>query len=123
MRTKLKMIIFIKRQAMPWKPEKKRRQWVREYKPFERPRDFSWFYNRRKWKRFSILFREKNPFCVECLKQDIHKASEVTDHIRGLAFLLDNNLDAFSEDECQALCSSCHNKKSGSEAHRWRPRG
>lgn len=100
---------------MPRRPEKKKIQWVDEHKPFDRPRDLSWFYNQRKWKRFSIRFRDKNPFCVECLKSDIHTQSEVTDHIRGLGYLLDNNLDAFSEDECQALCHRCHNSKSGRE--------
>ena len=117
------MRIILYNKTMPWKPEKKKRQWVKDRKPFERPRDFSWFYNRRKWKRFSISFREKNPLCVECLKQGIDTACAVTDHVRGLGYLLDNKIDAFAEDECQALCSRCHNKKSGSEAHGGRAKG
>ena len=108
---------------MPWKPEKKKRQWVTEYKPFGRPVDFSWFYNRRKWKRFTVSFREKNPFCIECEKNGRKVAATVTDHIKGLGFLLDNKLDPFAEEECQPLCDRCHNKKSGAEAHGGRIRG
>ena len=93
----------------------------RSYKPeriaFERPVDLSWFYNQWKWKKISKAYRLQNPICEcdECKKNEIVLPAEVCDHVRGLKFLLDNNLDPFDFKELKSMSKKCHNKKSGSE--------
>lgn len=101
---------------MAIKPKKINRHWVKEMKPFERYRDFSKFYNARAWRKVSRAFRDKNKFCVDCEAEGIVSESKVTDHIRGLGFLIDNGIDPYDEKELQALCNKCHNKKSGRES-------
>ncbi|GGD85896.1 HNH endonuclease signature motif containing protein [Planktosalinus lacus] len=101
---------------MPRKPEKIKRSWIPEKKPFDRPVSYQWFYNQTKWRKFSKQYREKNPICVHCEDKGIVTAVDVCDHIRGLGFLLKNNLDPYSEDEVQSLCSRCHNIKTGGES-------
>lgn len=103
---------------MATKPIAKRKPWQSEpTKPFARNRDHSKFYNASRWRKVSKAFREANPLCVECEKQGKVSSVQVADHIKGLGFLIDNNIDAYDHKELQPLCSSCHNKKSGSEAH------
>jgi hypothetical protein len=46
------------------------------------------------------------------------KEGHVADHIRGLQFLLDAGLDPYSFNELQTMNNSCHNKKSGRDAHK-----
>jgi len=90
---------------------------VPERKAFGRRKDNSKFYNSYKWRKFATAFRLRNPFCKECDKRGEVGPAEVCDHIRGLDFLLDNKLNAMSDDECQSLCHKCHNSKSGRESH------
>ncbi len=100
------------------KPIAKRKPWQPEpSKPFARNRSFAWFYNSSRWRKVSKVFREANPLCVECEKVGKVSSAKVADHKIGLGYLIDNNLDPYDHNELQALCSSCHNKKSGSEAH------
>ena len=101
---------------MAIKPKKIARHWVQEMKPFERQRAFSKFYNARAWRKVARAFRDVNKFCVECEAQGIVSESKVTDHIRGLGFLIDNGIDPYDEGELQPLCSKCHNQKSGRES-------
>jgi hypothetical protein len=98
-------------------PEKITRNYVAERIAFERPIDFTWFYNQRRWRKVSIAYRIKNPLCEckECIISEQVKPAEVCDHIKGLKFLLDNNLDAYDYNELQSMSKECHNKKSGSE--------
>ncbi|NCT16853.1 MAG: hypothetical protein COW66_05500 [Flavobacteriaceae bacterium CG18_big_fil_WC_8_21_14_2_50_34_36] len=101
---------------MPNAPKKIKRSWVPDRKPFDRPVSYQWFYNASKWRKTSKLFREKNPTCVHCEANGIVTAANVSDHIRGLGFLLKNNIDPYSFDELQSLCSKCHNIKTGGES-------
>lgn len=105
---------------MPNKPKKINRPWVPERKAFGRRKDNSKFYNGRPWRKFSKAFREKNPLCVKCEEEGRTTAAAVCDHIRGLDFLLENNINPIDEKECQSLCHPCHNSKSGRESNGYR---
>jgi len=90
----------------PWKPSPK---------PFvERKERNHAFYNSGAWRRLRLKFLECHPLCEECLKAGKYVTATVVDHVvpinEGGAPLDTANL--------QALCSKCHNIKSGSEAHR-----
>lgn len=103
---------------MPNKPKAIRPPWVPERVAFGgRSRDHSKFYNGRKWRKFATAFRLKNPLCIKCEAEGRITAVAVCDHIRGLDFLLDNNIDPIQESEVQSLCHKCHNSKSGKESH------
>lgn len=108
---------------MPKRPVNIKRPWVQERKPFGRDRDFSKFYNARKWRNTAKAHKLKHPFCVDCEKEGIVAAVKVTDHVRGLGFLMDNGLDPYDYNELQSLCEKHHNIKSGKESHRNRGMG
>lgn len=101
-------------------PKKINRPWIKEKKAFERPIDFTWFYNDRKWRKVSKAYRDANPVCecAECKTAQTVKPAQVCDHIKGLKYLLDNNLDPYDWNELQSMSHECHNKKSGKESHR-----
>jgi 5-methylcytosine-specific restriction protein A len=98
-------------------PKKVQRSWKPERIAFERPVDFSWFYNQWKWKKVSKAYRLANPLCEcdECKKDEVILPAEVCDHVRGLKFLLDNGLNPYDWNELKSMSKKCHNKKSGSE--------
>lgn len=101
-------------------PKKIQRPWKPERKAFDRPIDFSWFYNSRKWRKTSKAYKEAHPICEcdECTKDETVKPAKVCDHKRGLKFLLDNALDPHDWNELQSMSDECHNKKSGKETGR-----
>lgn len=103
---------------MPTKPIAKRKPWHEPRKKHQRKKDMRWFYNSRKWRSFSKAYKQRYPLCVHCEKEGIVTPAKVTDHINIYevspeGFDLENLKDEFF----QALCASCHNKKSGREAH------
>jgi len=62
-----------------------------------------------KWRRRSKLFLKAYPLCAECLKHNKLTPSTVVDHIiphRGDPVLMWDETTNW-----QALCESCHNKK------------
>ena len=106
---------------MPSFPIRKRKPWQEErVVQGRRIHDNSKFYNSRKWRKTSKAYKVAHPICEcdDCLKNGYVKQSKVTDHIRGLQFLLDKNLDPYNWDELQAMSTRCHNKKSGRDAHK-----
>lgn len=63
-----------------------------------------------KWQKLSKLFLKKNPLCNECLRNGKLSPAAVVDHItphRGDETLM------WSENNWQALCKNCHDKKTG----------
>lgn len=61
-----------------------------------------------KWQRYRIRFLEKNPLCVRCRDEGRVTAATVVDHViphRG-------DMKLFWSGAHQALCASCHGKKS-----------
>lgn len=104
---------------MPRQPKTKRKPWHEPRKKHQRTKDMRWFYNSRRWRNFSKAYKLRNPLCIQCERQGIITPSQVTDHIdtyevRPEGFDLENLKDELF----QPLCTSCHNKKSGWEAHR-----
>lgn len=96
---------------MPSKPNKIKRSWVPETKPFQREQDNSAFYNSRTWRKLRKFVLDKNPLCVECERKGLVTVASVGDHIipinQGGAPLDETNI--------QPLCKKCHDSKSGRE--------
>ena len=105
------------------RPKKIKRSWKPKREAFARPIDFTWFYNQSRWRKVAKLRKEKNPLCRICKENGLISPNEVTDHIRGLKFLLDNGFDPYDDNELDDLCHKCHNKKSGRESHAKRGMG
>jgi 5-methylcytosine-specific restriction protein A len=64
------------------------------------------------WRKYRKSFLRKNPLCVECLKNNLYIPSTRVDHIiphKG-------NRKLFRDpNNHQALCESCHNRKTATE--------
>lgn len=107
---------------MAKKPQKIERAYKPERVAFERAVDHSEFYNSWTWRKTSRAYRSANPICEcnDCKTDEVVRPAQVCDHVRGLQFLLDNNISPYDWDELQSMSSECHNKKSGSESHRFR---
>ena len=104
---------------MPSKPTVKRKPWTEKRVQHQRVKDMRWFYNSRKWRKFSRDYKNKNPFCVQCEADGIVKQSEVTDHIETYEVCPDGfDLDKLEEKYMQPLCKKCHDRKSGKEAYK-----
>lgn len=105
---------------MPYSPTVKKKPWHQTKKEMhERVKDMRWFYNDRRWRKFSKRFKAKNTLCASCKEKGFYVPTKVTDHIKTYeeepkGFDLDNLQDKYM----QPLCTSCHNKKSGREAHK-----
>lgn len=64
-------------------------------------------YNNAQWRKKSREFLRNNPYCVECGNK-----ATITDHIiphRGNEFLF------WSDENLQAMCQSCHTRKTFAE--------
>ena len=71
-------------------------------------------YNRVQWKRLRQTELSKNPLCLSCSKYGAVVAAEDVDHIiphRGDSLLFS------SLSNLQALCHSCHSRKTNRERH------
>ena len=65
-----------------------------------------------KWQRVSKAYLRKHPMCVRCMAEGRYVPATVVDHIiphRG-----DKNL-FWNESNWQALCKSCHDRKTWTE--------
>lgn len=65
-----------------------------------------------RWRKYRIGFLAKNPLCVSCLNEGRTTLATVVDHIKAhkgrYKLFWDSN-------NHQALCKSCHDKKTASE--------
>ena len=66
-------------------------------------------YNSR-WRRASRMFLAAHPFCEECLKQGKYTKATVVDHVVPHR---DDPKLFWDENNWQALCKPCHDKKTG----------
>ena len=105
---------------MTVKPTVKRKPWHQETKQqHQRTKDMRWFYNSRKWRRFSKQFKLDNPYCIQCESEGIVKAARVTDHKQTFEVCPEGfDLDNLREEYMQPLCKKHHDSKSGREAHK-----
>lgn len=62
------------------------------------------------------MFLRRNPLCVECMKQGKVSPATVVDHI--VPHIGDMVL-FWDVDNWQALCVSCHNRKTAEKDGRW----
>lgn len=100
-------------------PETKRKPWQEERVQHQRTKDMRWFYNSRKWRKFSKEYKAMNPLCVECELKGIVKAASVTDHIKTFEIEPKGfDLDNLQSKYMQPLCKKCHDSKSGKESHK-----
>lgn len=61
-----------------------------------------------RWRKYRINFLNKNPLCVECLKEGRYVPATVVDHIKAHK----GNKKLFWDPmNHQALCKQCHDKK------------
>jgi 5-methylcytosine-specific restriction enzyme A len=70
----------------------------------------------RKWRAARDAFLAANPLCVACLKEGIERLAGVVDHVvphKGDLKLF------WRRSNWQALCSTCHNRKTALEDGRW----
>ena len=74
------------------------------------------FYHTTTWRKFRQMFLFEHPLCTHChTKGKITPATEV-DHITPIA----EGGDRLDEGNCQALCHSCHSRKTMKELNRKR---
>lgn len=70
-------------------------------------------YSSHQWRKLSEAIRQKEPLCRQCKKEGIRTAAKVVDHITPI----NQGGAAYDESNLQPLCSTCHQRKSGSERH------
>tara|TARA_R100000664_G_C2677896_1_gene87154 strand:+ start:280 stop:618 length:339 start_codon:yes stop_codon:yes gene_type:complete len=100
---------------MPKLPKSKSRPWIPQRPQHMREVDNASFYNSKRWRALRNFFIQKNPLCAQCERDGVGPVgAQVIDHIKpisqfGMGVATDiKNL--------QALCHTCHNKKSGRES-------
>ena len=77
----------------------------------ERPSSAKRGYNN-KWRRVRAAYLRKHPMCVKCMAEGRFTPATVVDHItphRGNPVLM------WDENNYQALCKPCHDKKTWTE--------
>ena len=90
-----------------WQPKPKPKQSGRKNPNYD-------FYNSGAWRRDRAAHLQANPYCVRCYEQKgVLIQATVSDHIRSI----NDGGDPWGWSNRQALCASCHNRKSGHEAH------
>lgn len=72
------------------------------------------FYSRARWRKFRRYFLANNQVCVACKAHGIVTPATEVDHIVPLR---DDPARAYDVDNMQALCHSCHSRKTSRE--RW----
>ena len=62
------------------------------------------------------MYRSKYPLCKICEANGVTKASEHVDHVDHKKY------GFYDEEGWQALCAECHNKKSGKDGSKIKPK-
>lgn len=70
-------------------------------------------YNSTRWRKLREEVLYENPFCVRCEEMGILEPATVCDH----ALPIEQGGAIWDRNNLQGLCESCHNSKSGKEAH------
>lgn len=68
----------------------------------------SHIYNSRQWRKLRQMVLHKQPICLMCEQKNRYTTANTIDHILPI----NKGGAIWSMDNLQALCSSCHNKKS-----------
>jgi len=99
---------------MPVLPKNKKLPWENKRKSFAKSSKGDPFYHSVAWRRLRKWYIIRNPLCVECKKKGILKQANVVDHIKPIS----QGGEKLNVNNLQGLCTSCHNRKSGREAHK-----
>ena len=83
-----------------------------EHRHLEPTKKAKIFYLSPAWQRFRAWYIQKYPFCVVCESHGRLVKAKIVDHVTEIE---DGGL-RLSEENCQSLCSSCHNKKTAEMA-------
>lgn len=83
-------------------------------------RPYSHLYNSSRWRKLRRQFLIKHPLCAECRRLGVINPSRVVDHIKPHQG--DESL-FWDETNLQALCKSCHDRKTAKEDGRWGRKG
>ena len=88
------------------------------FKHKQRPKNRVWskpenaaFYKQKLWTETSKAYRHQNPLCENCLEKGFTSETWCTDHI----IPIEEGGDKWDWDNFQALCKSCHGRKTGRE--------
>jgi len=65
-------------------------------------------YSTKRWKVLSAKKFAVQPFCEDCLDNDIDKAADVIDHVIEIQ---DDKSKSYSFSNLRSLCHQCHNAK------------
>lgn len=68
----------------------------------------SHIYKSRQWRKLREIILHKQPICVMCEQKNRYTTANTIDHI----IPINKGGSVWSFNNLQALCSSCHNKKS-----------
>lgn len=102
---------------MPSRPHNKRFQQTKS-KPFEfrdkRTTDNSKFYKSNSWQQIRLQQLMREPLCRICAKIGLEVPATVVDHDKPI----EDGGSKTDSNNLQSLCSGCHNRKSGREAHK-----
>lgn len=66
----------------------------------------------RQWRRFRLWFLSRHPLCAECERNGWSVAANEVHHLIERSVCPERTFD---EENCQALCKSCHTRKSNYE--------
>ena len=87
----------------------------KQYDMYVRSRPAYEFYHSHVWKKKRQDFLIEHPFCEECRRQGRLTKAILVDHIIPIGM----GGSAFDDENLQALCASCHGKKSVIEGSRF----
>lgn len=77
------------------------------------------FYNSRRWRTASKLYRLNKPYCERCLTAGIIVQADVVDHIKERKDLTaDEQHLLYDASNLMSLCHACHNAKSARERNK-----
>lgn len=69
------------------------------------------FYHGTRWQKLRRTFLARHPLCEVCLRANRIESAKIVDHIKEIA----DGGARYDADNLQALCQSCHNKKTATE--------
>ena len=87
----------------------------KQYDTYDRCRPASEFYRSHAWKKKRQDFLIEHPFCEECRRQGRLSKATLVDHIIPIRM----GGPALDDENLQALCASCHSRKSIIEGSRF----
>ena len=99
---------------MPTTKKSERRPWQPERKPQEgRKAPNDKFYQSTEWRKPRDMNIKAQPLCEECDRRGVYSLSRGGDHIVPI----NQGGAPLDMDNLKSICNTCHNRKSGKEAH------